>query len=122
MSPNKLPTIEIEIPYTADLGKNKMKGFARGHYFTSKVYKDACASLSNIVWGKAVGQKWKKEKIWVEIFLQKSRINSDVANFVDGIADSIKTGLGIDDQWYSFKLDWEYEKGIEPYIIITIKQ
>jgi hypothetical protein len=117
-----MPIIEIQIPYTSGLGKNKKVGFAKGHYYTKKEYRDACKSLSDIVWGKSRGQKWLKDKIWVEIFLQKERNNSDVCNFVDGIADAIKTGLGVDDQWYSFKLDWEYEKGVSPYILITIIQ
>jgi hypothetical protein len=117
-----MPQIQIEIPYTAHLGKNKMKGFARGYYYTTKDYKDACTSLADIVWGKSRGQKWNKEKIWVEIFLQKSRLMCDVANLVDGIFDAIKVGLGVDDCYYSLKADWEYDKEIKPYIIITITQ
>lgn len=114
--------IEIEIPYTPELGKNKMKGFANGHYYTTKAYKDACKSLSDIVWAEAKSYQWRKDKIWVEIFLQKERNNSDVANFVDGIFDAIKVGLGIDDCYYSLKADWEYDKEIKPYLLITIKQ
>ena len=117
-----MPQIQIEIPYTPELGKNKMKGFARGHYYTTKAYKDACVSLADIVWGKSKGQKWVKDKILVEIFLQKPRLVCDVANFVDGIFDAIKVGLSIDDCYYSLKADWEYDKEVKPYIVITITQ
>jgi len=115
-------TIQIEIPYTPSLGKNKMKGFAKGRYYTTKEYKEACKSLSDIVWGHSRGVKWKKDKIWVEIFLQKPRMVCDVSNFIDGIYDSIKTGIDIDDCYFSGEQDWEYDKDVKPYIIITITQ
>jgi len=117
-----MPIIQLEIPYTPDLGKNKMKGFARGHYYTTKIYKDACKSLADLVWAESKGKGFKKDKIWVEIFLQKPRPNCDVQNFIDGISDAIQTGLEINDSYYAFKCDWEYDKSIEPYIIITIIQ
>lgn len=117
-----MPTIEISIPYTPGLLKNKKSKFGHGHYYTSKEYSDAVSSLKDIVWGKSRGQKWKEEKIFVDIFLQKPQKRIDVANLVDSVCDAIKEGIGIDDCWFAPRTDWEYEKGIESYIIITINQ
>ena len=115
--------IEIELPYMPELGKNQMKGFRKGGgYYVQQGYKDAVQAIVSLLVMKGKGIKWKQDKVWVEIFLQKSRPNSDVANFIDGIYDAIKIGIGVDDCWFAGKQDFEYDKEIEPYIIITITQ
>lgn len=114
--------IEFEIPYTPEIGKNQMKGFGRGYHYTKPSYKNAVASLTELVRGYSGNIKWKKDKVWVEIFLQKPRLVCDVANLIDGIYDAVKVGIGIDDCYFSGKQDWEYGKGVNPYIFISIRQ
>jgi hypothetical protein len=116
-----MPTIEIEVPYDANLGKNRMKGFAHGHYYVQKGYKDA---VEGLIWAiKTKGKKeWKQDKVWVDIFFQKPRLRCDVSNLVDGIYDAVKQAIEVDDCYFSGKLDWEWDKEIAPYIVITIRQ
>ena len=114
--------IELKIPYTPEIGKNKMKGFAHGHYYTKPSYKNAVKSISELVWGASGKLKWRKEKIWVTIFLQKPMLRCDVANLVDGIFDAVKVGIGIDDCYFSLVADWDFDKEKEPFINISIFQ
>ena len=96
-----MPIIQTKIPYTPELSKNRKTGFARGHYFTRKPHKDAIESLRQIIWGLSQGKKWKKDKVWLEIYFQKDRMNSDVANYVDACADAVKEAIGVDDRYFS---------------------
>lgn len=116
--------IQIEIPYTPEIGKNKMKGFAHGHYYTKPDYKRAVSDLAEFVRIESYNKrmKWKKEKVWVNIWLQKPMLRCDVANLVDGIFDAVKVGIGIDDCYFSLVADWDYDKNIKPFIKIRIYQ
>ena len=114
--------LKIDLPYVPEIGKNKMKGFANGHYYTKPSYKEAVSSIAEIVRAESYNKryKWKKEKIWVNIFLQKPMLRCDVANLVDGIFDAIKVGIGIDDCYFSLSADWDYSKEIKPFIKLKL--
>lgn len=117
-------SIILKLPYMPEIGKNKMKGFVRGRYYTKPDYKKAVEEVANTVKLKSVAEriKWEKKKIWVEIFLQKPMMRCDVANLIDGLLDAIEQGIGINDCYYSVIGNWDFDKNKEPFIQLKITQ
>jgi uncharacterized Zn-finger protein len=68
------------------------------------------------------GKKIYRNKVWIDIFVQKPDHRGDAINFVDLIADAIKVAIGIDDRWFSIRrVDWQIVKE-NPRIFIGIGQ
>lgn len=117
-------TISISLPYVPEIGKNKMKGFAHGRFYTKPEYKDAVQSVADIVRAesKNKGIRWSEKKTWIGIYFQKPRLKSDVANLIDGLCDGIKVGIGVDDCYFSIVADFDYNKDKPPFVDLTISQ
>ena len=63
-----------------------------------------------------------RNKVWIDIFVQKPDHRGDAINFLDLIADAIKEAIGIDDRWFSIRrIDWQIVKE-KPRIFIGIGQ
>jgi Holliday junction resolvase RusA-like endonuclease len=63
-----------------------------------------------------------QNKVWLDIFVQKPNQRGDAANFLDLICDAVKTGISVDDRWFSIdRLDWEIVKD-NPRIFIGVGQ
>jgi Holliday junction resolvase RusA-like endonuclease len=114
--------VEVKIPYLPGLSKNKKATFGKGRYYTNPEYKNAVEALILFIKTNLKGVQFKEDKLWLEIFYQKPRMNADVANLIDSISDATKEAIGVDDKWFSLKADWEYDKKTEPYIVITLRQ
>lgn len=119
-----MPFIKLRLPYVPEIGKNKMKGFANGHYYTKPEYKEAVESLAQIIKAESKSNNifWLDRKIWINIFFQKPRMNCDVANLVDGMFDGIKQGIDADDCYFSLVADWDYAKNKKPFVDLKISQ
>lgn len=115
---------QIELFYNLDpaLSKNRKTSFARGRYYTNPAHKDACNALIMALKAQNKGQVWKKERVWIDIFLMKSKERQDVSNFVDVCCDAVKQVILVDDCFFSIKADWEMcIKGREQ-LVLTITQ
>lgn len=67
-------------------------------------------------------QKIARNKLWLEIFVEKSSHRGDAVNFVDTVCDAVKVATGLDDRWFSIRrLDWSVNKNA-PKLIIGIGQ
>lgn len=67
------------------------------------------------------GEEFKPHKIYVDIMVYRPDMRTDPVNFVDMICDAVKRGIGIDDNIYAGKWDWEL---VDPpgEIVITVRQ
>lgn len=64
----------------------------------------------------------KQNKLWVDIFVQKTSAKSDAVNFVDVVCDAIKDAIDLDDRWFCIRrVDWEIVKS-NPRIYVGLSQ
>ena len=113
----------IAIPFSYAGSKNHLWATTRGGHVYRR--KESNALQEQIVQSlKTVGtsQKVYRNKIWIDIFVQKPDHRGDAINFLDLIADAIKEAVGIDDRWFSIRrIDWQIVKET-PRIFIGIGQ
>jgi hypothetical protein len=117
--------IRFTYPYTQALSKNHIyANTAQGHRFLraeSRKAGDDIALLARSAINRS-GQKLLQNKVWVDIFVQKSNNRSDAINVVDLVCDGLKIGIGVDDKWFCIRrLDWEISKN-DPQIFIGFGQ
>lgn len=64
-----------------------------------------------------------KQKVWIEFTLYRTAkmTRTDSHNFIEAIADGIKTAIKVDDCWFSGAWDWQQVKS-DPYIDIKVWQ
>lgn len=120
---NLINYIQVELPYSSFLSKNKM-GFARrGNMIAHYKLKETCELQDQIVLLiQSQKPKFVQGKVWVEILVQKPQLRGDAANYVDRICDAIQTAIGINDSWFSLKMvDWQIVRK-DPKIVIGIGQ
>jgi len=117
--------MKIIIPYTQALNKNKKYAF-RTKKVLSRRYKNAIDQISALVTIECIKNKIRKpqkQKVIVSGMVFQDSFKSDPANFIDGVFDGIKEGLGIDDRYYALGAwDWQIDKEnprIEVEIILT---
>lgn len=68
------------------------------------------------------GRMIKRNKVWIDIFVQFPWHRGDAVNFVDMVCDALKVALDIDDKWFCInRVDWEICK-TEPRLFISIAQ
>lgn len=112
----------FSVPFDFNYSKNSIwsLGRKRGHVFVRKEINLLREALANIV--KTCGIKWRVNKLYLDILVQKPSLRGDAINVIDTIADSIKKSVGIDDNWFSIRrLDWEIVRD-NPRIFIGIGQ
>lgn len=112
----------LEIPLDWALSKNnRITRTKEGRTIFNKNQSQVDA-LSNALFymSKSHGCVWGKRKIWIFIIAHKLNLRGDVANFIDSVADAIKEAIRIDDNLYSFVLDWVVDK--KDKIVIKIIQ
>ena len=114
--------ITLYTPFSSWYSKNKMWKHNQFRAYIPKeaqqVRDDLMIELKNELGDK----KFKKEKVWVSLFIEKPDNRCDAVNFIDTICDVIKKVIGIDDRWFSIgEVDWKIEKD-KPKIFIKIEQ
>lgn len=82
-------------------------------------YRDALILQAKTV---LAGRPIKRNKVWIDIFVQFPWHKGDAVNFVDMVCDALKVALGIDDKWFCInRVDWEICK-TEPRLFISVAQ
>ena len=110
----------FSIPFNINLSKNRMNGYNNGKYYKNPETK---AMQEMIMWElKNKKYKFKQDKVYISIMVQKMYFQTDAQNFVDTICDAIEKGIGINDKWFVLdRVDWEMVKE-KPKIFIGVAQ
>lgn len=114
--------IVVSIPYSTKLSKNQSHiNISVDRRVPTKDYL-SCLDLLGILLKQKLGDRqFKKQKIWVSLFVYRKDMRADPVNFVDGVVDGVKKAIGIDDRWYAGSWDWGIDKK-NPRIIVRVSQ
>jgi len=115
--------IKIAVPFSYSVSKNHLwSSNSSGHIYrreeSNKIQEDIILMLKS-----AMGnQKIYRNKVWIDIYVQKPDHKGDAINVVDLVADAVKVAIGIDDRWFSIRrLDWQIVKE-NPRLYIGVGQ
>lgn len=114
--------LSFSVPFSFHYSKNAIWGLSRerGHIFVRKEVNELRENMARIV--RESGVKWRVNKVYLDILVQKPSLRGDAINVIDTIADAIKGAIGLDDNWFSIRrLDWESVKN-DPRIFVGIGQ
>jgi hypothetical protein len=105
--------LSLEISLDWQLSKNRSK--TRNKYTGQTVYNANQSKIDRLkdeiyYLSKSAGCVWEKKRVWVFITLHKKSLVGDVANMVDSVSDAIKKAILVDDNLFSFVLDWVVDK------------
>jgi hypothetical protein len=93
------------VPYTAEAwSKNKAWRHRKdGRVYLSTPAREARETLTALLRQPA----WPQRKTWLVVDVYLGDHRSDPINTVDGLADSVKIAIGVDDRFFAIKhLDW----------------
>lgn len=114
-------SIEYETSLDWKLSKNQKLTFKDGRTIFNKDKSKIDKIAQDIKYlSMSEGIEWKKQKTWVVITAYKPNHRGDCANFVDSLSDAVKKAIVIDDNMFSFIVDWEISD--EPKIAIRVLQ
>lgn len=113
----------VQCTYSSALSKNaRLKRSFRGRLYIDAKAKAAEAQLERELTTALKGIKWYQSKVYLDIYVFKSRTNTDALNFIDALADCLKRVILVDDKFYSIKsCDWELDRK-NPRIILKLFQ
>lgn len=124
--PSPKVIVSFCIPFTYDMSKNHIWSNRFLPNGRGTVYKrDEARAQEQVIIGKLSSYigSFRKNKIWVDIFVEKPDNRGDAVNFVDLVCDAIKKGIDVDDRWFSLgSVDWRIVKGREPQVFIRVYQ
>jgi hypothetical protein len=115
--------VGIVVPFSWSGSKNAIFALRReGHVALRRQateYRDAIiVSLRSALRGRRIHQN----KLWIDIFVEKSNHKGDAVNFVDLVCDAVKVATALDDRWFCLRsVDWSIAKD-EPSLFICIGQ
>jgi hypothetical protein len=126
--PNLKWLVKIAVPFSWDASKNAIysiranrrgKGRQLALRDESRKYRNMLISeLQTALRDREIIQN----KLWIDIFVEKSNHRGDAVNVVDTICDALKMASGLDDRWFCIRrLDWSINKH-DPRILIGIGQ
>ena len=122
---NPRTMVQFQIPYKTGMSKNFYLGIQH-HHDNGKFgfYKKTEArTQEELIISHLSPGIFKKNKVWVDIFVEKKDNRSDAVNVVDLVCDAIKKGIGVDDRWFCLgRLDWVIVKDREPQVFIKVYQ
>jgi hypothetical protein len=118
-------TIRVAVAFSYSFSKNHIWSTTRnGHVYLREEHRAARHSLAQVI-RRSLEQSTitvVQNKLWIDIFVQKSDHKGDAINVLDGVCDAIKEATGLDDRWYSVRsIDWEIVKS-EPKLFVSIGQ
>lgn len=113
----------ITCTYSPALSKNaRLKRSFRGRLYIAAPAKAAEARLERELKTALKDIKFYQNKVFLDIYVVKTRVNSDALNFIDALADCLKRVIMVDDRYYGIKgLDYELNKAA-PKIVLKLYQ
>jgi hypothetical protein len=111
----------FKIPFDRNLSKNSLwRTGKHGHTYLRQEARNLKETIGDIV--ARSGIKWRTNKLYLKILVQKPDMRGDAINFIDTIADGVKLGVHLDDNWFSIAgVDWEICKD-NPQVVIGLYQ
>lgn len=115
--------VRIAVPFDYCLSKNHIYTNTRwGHRALRRDSSNARDQITLLLKEAVQGMEVKRNKVWIDIFVQKPNHRGDAINVIDLVCDGVKLALGIDDRWFSIRrLDWQIIKE-KPLIYIGVGQ
>lgn len=113
--------LRLVVPFDQSYSKNSIwrsndKGHVQNRQYRNQLQQDLTDRI------KRANMRWRINKVYLDILVQKPSSRGDAINFLDVIADAVKKGIGLDDYWFAVRrLDWEIVK-TDPKVIIGISQ
>src|SRR5258706_9109239 len=112
----------INCTYSPALSKNARIAQGKRRFFIKPEAKAAEARLEREMCTALKGLRWYNQKVYLDIYVYKSRTNTDAINFIDVLADCLKRVIMVDDRWFCIKsLDWELDR-VNPRIVLRLYQ
>ena len=121
--PEFLWYVRLRFPFSWSASKNAIYALRRkGHVALRREAREYRKTISDNFWLALRNHRIVQNKLWVDIFVEKSSHRGDAANVVDTVCDAIKVATGLDDRWFCIRrLDWSVNKD-NPQIFIGIGQ
>lgn len=115
--------VRIEMPFSWAGSKNHLFATTtRGHTFLRDEARYYRHEITCRIFEATKDQRIFKNKLWLDVLVQKPNHRGDAANFVDLICDAVKDAIPLDDRWYAIRsLDWQICKS-DPALFIGIGQ
>ncbi len=113
--------LRVELPFSVHLLKNHAHTLRR--HLTTEARAARQGVVDAVQAARVSGQRrrWPSRKTWLEIAAWKPSHHPDAINLLDGIADSVKVALGLDDRWFSVRrLDWGVDR-LEPRVLLIVE-
>lgn len=113
----------VGIPFSWAGSKNHIwANTARGHVFMRAESSYMRHLLRSAIAEAVADVRPAQNKIWIDIYVQKPKMNGDAVNFVDMVCDAAKDALLIDDRWFSIRsVDWQIVKK-DPMLFVGVGQ
>ncbi len=115
--------VRVAVPFSYAASKNQI--YTRGRAGHVALRRESRAKREEIILRireSLRGRQLARNKVWIEILVQKPNHRGDAVNVVDLVCDALKSAVGIDDRWFCIRrLDWEVVKE-DPQLFITIGQ
>lgn len=117
--------IRVVFPFDWRLSKNAIwsLGSGKAPVYVSKEQRQLYDSMTLLIMSAARRDgRWFHAKVWIDIRVEMPEHRGDAINFLDGIADSVKKAIDVDDRWFAVRyIDWAIVKQ-NPRIIIGVGQ
>lgn len=121
--PNLLWIVRVAVPFSYAASKNAIyRTVRRGFVELGIEARDWKAALIDRVRKCVSAQPIVQNKLWIDIFVEKSDHRGDAVNVIDAVCDALKVATGLDDRWFCIRrVDWSIVKSI-PRIIVGFGQ
>jgi hypothetical protein len=115
--------VRVAVPFSYKASKNAIYTNAGGGHVAIRRDVRAWRDYLTVALRTAMGgHKVKQNKLWLDIFVQKTNHKGDAVNVVDLVCDAVKVAVGLDDRWFSIRrVDWEIVKS-NPRVFVGISQ
>lgn len=113
----------VELPFSYELSKNHGMAFVKeGHLYLRRQTRERRRMIADAVALAVQGIEIAKNKLWLDLLVQKPDHRGDAVNVLDLVCDAVKDGIKLDDRWFSiYRVDWQIVK-TEPKLLIGIGQ
>jgi Holliday junction resolvase RusA-like endonuclease len=115
--------VKIAVPFSYSASKNHLWATTRkGHVYRRAESNELQQLILLQIKSAMAGKKIYRNKVWLDIFVQKPDHRGDAINVLDLVADAAKEAIGLDDRWFSIRrIDWQIVKE-NPRMFIGIGQ
>ncbi len=114
----------FSVPFSYALSKNHVYSMSKeeGHIFMRGESRSARAYICGEVKKALSDVLLVKNKLWIDLLVQKPNHSGDAINVIDLVADAVKDAIPLDDRWFCIqRVDWQVIKD-DPLLLIGLGQ